>query len=443
MNDTSTRHHIIVVGGGAGGLELATKLGNKLGRRNKADITLVSASLTHLWKPLLHEVAAGTLDSHDDELDYLAQGHWHHFKFRLGQMDGLDRARREIMVAPSLDAEGREFIPRRTFRYDTLIIAVGSVSNDFGIKGVREHCYVLDTPGQAENFHQTLLKKCYAAQTQSAPLREGQLHVAIAGAGATGVELAAELHGSTRKLVAYGLDQIQPDRDIKLNIIEAAGRILPALPERLTNKVAVSLDKIGVKLSLGERIVEATGNGFRTESGSFIPSELKVWAAGIKAPDFLAGLDGLETNRINQLVVKPSLQTTRDDNIFVFGDCASCSIAGTDSFVPPRAQAAHQQASMLVKSMRRRLQGSALPEYVYVDYGSLVSLSRYTTVGSLMGNLLGRWGGNVMVEGLIARLVYLSLYKMHLAALHGYLRTGLMTLSDILVRKHRPGLKLH
>ena len=443
MTVTSKRHHIIIVGGGAGGLELATGLGNKLGKKGKADITLVDATMTHLWKPLLHEVAAGTLDSHDDELDYLAQGHWHHFKFRLGYMDGLDRNKREITLAPSLDEEGKEYIPRRTFQYDTLIIAVGSMTNDFGIKGVKEHCYFLDSTKQAEKFHQMLLKKCYAAQTQSTPLREGQLHVAIAGAGATGIELAAELHGSTRKLVTYGLDQIDPGRDIKLDIIEAADSILPALPKRLSDKAVDALEKIGVKLGLGERITEATAQGFNTEKGNFIASEIKVWAAGIKAPDFLAELDGLETNKVNQLIVNSSLQTTVDENIFAFGDCASCKIPGTDQIVPPRAQAAHQQASMLVKSMRRRLQAQPLPEYKYVDYGSLVNLSRYTTVGSLMGNLLGRWSGSLMIEGLIARFVYLSLYKMHQIALHGYIRTGFMTLADLLVRKHRPELKLH
>lgn len=85
-------HRIVVVGGGAGGLELATRLGDRLGRKGKARITLVDRSRTHLWKPLLHQVAAGSMDQNDHELDYLAQARWHHFEFQLGSMQGLDRA---------------------------------------------------------------------------------------------------------------------------------------------------------------------------------------------------------------------------------------------------------------------------------------------------------------------------------------------------------------
>ncbi len=441
---TSSLHQIVIVGGGAGGIELATKLGNKLGKRKKAEITLIDCTLTHIWKPLLHEIAAGTLDSHADDLEYLAQANWHHFKFRYGRMDSLDRGKQEVSLAPTVDENGVEYIPRRNFHYDTLIIAVGSTTNDFGIKGVKEHCYSLDTREQAERFHSLLLKKCYSAQTSTKPLREGQLHVAIAGAGATGVELAAELHESTRELVAYGLDNIDPDRDLKISLIEAADRILPALPERLSNATVEALQKINVDVRTGERIIEATPDGFKTESGHFIPSEIKVWAAGIKAPDFLQDIDGLETNRINQLVVKSTLQTTRDENIFAFGDCAACPVKpGSEELVPPRAQAAHQQASMLVKSMKRRLQGHALPEYKYVDYGSLVNLSSYTTVGNLMGNLLGRWTGSVMLEGVIARFIYKSLYRMHRIALYGVVGTLLQDIANLLIRKPRRRLKFH
>ena len=444
-------HHILVVGGGAGGLELATALGNKLGKKKKAAITLIDSSLTHLWKPLLHEVAAGALNAFEDELGYLGQGHWHHFRFRLGRMDQLDRVKQEVSLAPTLDDEGNEYIPRRTFHYDTLVIAVGSTTNDFGIPGVREHCMFLDTRKQADHFHQHLLKSYYTAHTQTEPLREGQLHIVIAGGGATGVELSAELHDSTHQLSKYGLDQVKADTDVKITILDASDRILPALPAKLSGKVEKALKGINVEIQTNQKIIEATADGFRTESGELVPAEIKVWAAGIKAPDFLKEIDGLETNHINQLVVKPTLQTTLDENIFAFGDCAACPLiersrkknAGENKTVPPRAQAANQQASMLVKSMRLRVKGkTSLPEYKYVDYGSLVNLSNYTTVGNLMGGF--SWlSGAVMIEGIVARLVYVSLYKMHQIALHGYIRMGLTTLANILTRKAKPRMKLH
>ncbi len=443
MNTTSDLHKIIVVGGGAGGLELATRLGHKLGKKKKADIMLVDGSRTHLWKPLLHEVAAGSLNSNDDEVGYMAQAHWHHFSFRLGYMDGLDRRKQEINLAPSVDEHNEEYIPRRSYRYDTLIIAAGSVSNDFDIPGVKEYCQFLDTRQEADRFHQLLLRKYAAAHTQKGPLREGQLHIAIAGGGATGVELSAELHAATHQLVEFGLDRISPEKDVKITIIDAADRILPALPERLSRCTERLLRKLNIDILSGQRIVKATPDGFHTESGKCIPAEIKVWAAGIMAPPILKDIDGLETNRINQLVVRTNLQTTRDDNIFAFGDCAACPMPGTNEFVPPRAQASHQQASLLVKSMKARLDNQPLPEYRYVDYGSLVSLSRYSTVGSLMGNLASKISGNVFIEGIIARMVYLSLYKMHQLALHGLFRVTLSTIADLLTRKAKPRMKLH
>src|SRR5215475_13143609 len=317
--ESSRLHRIIVVGGGAGGLELVTRLGDKLGRRKRADVTLIDKSRTHLWKPLLHEIAAGSMDFAVHEIDYLAQAHWHNFHYRIGEMIGLDRQRREVQLAAYIDEEGHEVTPRRTFRYDTLIIAVGSQSNDFGTPGVREHAISLDTPDQAKRFHGRLVNAYIRGHAQSQPLRPEQLRVAIIGAGATGAELAAELHYTTRQLVAYGLDRIDPEKDIRINLIEAADRILPALPERLSKAAAALLKDLGVHVHASAKVAEVTADGVKLASGQVIPAELVVWAAGVKAPDVLRDIDGLETNRLNQLVVTPTLQATRDENIFAIG----------------------------------------------------------------------------------------------------------------------------
>ena len=434
-------HHVVIVGGGAGGLELATKLGDSLGRKGRAIITLIDKSKTHVWKPLLHEIAAGSMNPEKHELDYLAQAHWHHFNFRLGSMDSLDRANQAITISPHYDEDGIEVIPSRTFKYDTLIIAVGSTTNDFGIKGASEYSIALDTQVQAERFHRRLHNALVRAQTQVEAIHEGQLEVVIVGAGATGVELSAELHNTTRELTAYGLDKIDPDRDIKISLIEASERVLPALPEKVSESVHSELTKLKVNLYTGERVTEVTSKGVFTHSGRFIPSALVIWAAGIKAPDFLHEIDGLETNRINQLVVNRTLQTTLDNNIFAFGDCAACPWPGHDQTVPPRAQSAHQQASMLIKTVKYRVAGKTeLPEYTYRDYGSLVNLGRYSTVGSLMGSISG---GSLFVEGMFARLMYQSLYKMHLMALHGFFSVFLQTLARIITRRTEAQVKLH
>jgi NADH:ubiquinone reductase (H+-translocating) len=432
-------HRIVVVGGGAGGLELATQLGNKLGGRKKAHITLIEKKRTHFWKPHLHEIAAGSMDIGVYQTNYLAQAHWHHFRYRVGEMIGLDRGPRHVIVAPFVDEDGDRVTPKRRFGYDTLIIAVGSLTNDFGTPGVREHAISLETVAEAERFHRRLVNACIRAYAQGEALRDEQLRVAIIGAGATGVELAAELHNTTRTLVSYGFDRIDPERDIKLVLIEAADRILPALAPRVSAAANKMLDSLNISVRTSARVAEVMPGGVKLATGEVIPTELVVWAAGVKAPDFLGNLDGLETNRINQLVVRPTLQTTRDDNIFVIGDCAACPWLGRPgTTVPPRAQSAHQQATHMVKQIAARLGSKPLTEWRYRDFGSLVSLSNYSTVGNLMGA-----GGNLWLEGGFARMMYLSLYKMHELALHGWWKVTLDTAARLITRRTEPHVKLH
>ena len=435
-------HRIVIVGGGAGGLELATRLGDSLGRKGLAHVTLIEKARSHFWKPHLHEIAAGSMDLHVHATDYLAQSHWHGFRYRVGEMVGLDREQRLVHVAPVVDEEGVSVTPAYTRGYDTLVIAVGSGTNDFGTPGVAEHAIALETPTQAQRFHRRLVNACLRAHMQREPLAPRQLQVAIIGAGATGVELAAELHKATRTLVSYNLERIDPERDIRLNLIEAGPRILPALPARVAGAATALLQGLGVQVRTDARVTAVTAEGVVLASGETLPAELVVWAAGVKAPDFLKGLAGLETNRLNQLVVTPTLQTSRDERIFAIGDCAAAPWLGREDgvLVPPRAQAAHQQASHLVKQIQRQLRGQPLKPWKYRDFGSLVSLGEYSTVGNLMGALVG---GNLWVEGLFARTVYLSLYKMHQVALHGWWKTALGSASRLLTRSTEPRVKLH
>jgi len=437
---SSDKPHIVIVGGGAGGLELATQLGHKLGRKDKAHITLVDKSRTHIWKPLLHEIAAGSMDVGRHELEYQAQGYWHGFKYRYGEMIGLDRASKRVHLAETVDEDGRQITPDRWLPYDTLVIAVGSVSNAFGTPGVYQNAIMLDTPEQAERFNRRLLNACVRANAQPGPVRPGQLHVAIVGAGATGTELSAELHSSLRGLVAFGLDKIDPEKDIKITLIEAAPRILTALPERMADAVTNVLRGLKVDVRTNAMVTEVTSEGVKLASGEFIPSELVVWAAGVKGPPVLQNLDGLEATKNNMLVVKPTLQTTRDDNIFAIGDCAYLVPPGETTPLPPRAQTAHQQSSHLVKQFQRMLRGESLQPFKYRDFGSLVSLAHYSTVGNLMGFVSGK---SMRIEGLIAKTMYRSLYKMHEVALHGPVKVALDTFSRLLTRRTEPHVKLH
>ncbi|MBO1519795.1 NAD(P)/FAD-dependent oxidoreductase [Oceanisphaera pacifica] len=427
---------IIVVGGGAGGLELVTKLGRKLGRKGKAEVMLVDRNRTHLWKPLLHEVAAGAMDAGIDALSYRSHAHNHGFSFHLGSLSNIDRDNKTITLGAMLDEGGQPMLSERTLEYDILVLAIGSVSNDFGTKGVSEHCIFLDRPQQAEHFHDQLMNRFM--QYGEGELSDDKVDIAIVGGGATGVELSAELYNAVEHLGAYGFKNLSPDC-LRLTLVEAGPRILPALPDRIAGMAQKELRDLGVDVRTNTMVVEATKKGLITKNGDLVPATLMVWAAGIKAPDFLKDIAGLETNRNNQLSVKPTLQTSRDEHIYVIGDCAHC-LQDNGKPVPPRAQSAHQMANTTYINIRAQLNNKPLKPYVYKDHGSLVNLSRYTTVGSLMGNLMR---GSMMVEGLFARTVYVSLYRMHQVALHGYIRTGLMMLVGRINRLLHPKLKLH
>ncbi len=436
----SDKPRIVVVGGGAGGLELVTRLGDRLGRKGRASVTLIERRRTHFWKPHLHELAAGTVDLDVHELDYLAQSHWHGFRYLIGEMTGLDRETREVLVGPVLDERGGPIVPARRIPYDLLVIAVGSRINDFGTPGVIEHAIALEDAGQADRFHRRLVNAFLRAHSQAEPLGAGQLNVAIVGAGATGVELAAELHNATRALVSFGLDNIDPDKHIRLHLIEAAPRILPLLPERISEAARRMLERLDVKIHVGARVAEVLPQAVRLADGTLIEAEMVVWAAGVKAPAFLAGT-GLRVSPLNQVLVGPTLQSVDDPAIFAIGDCAAVPWeAQPGRNVPPRAQAAHQQAMHLARALPRQLRGQPLPAWRYRDFGSLVSLGTYTTVGNLMGNFAG---GNIWLEGLFARWMYKSLYQMHQVALHGWWKSTLAALGRTIARRTLPHVKLH
>lgn len=433
---TSGIPKIVVVGGGAGGLELATKLGRKLGKRKKAEIILIDRNTTHLWKPLLHEVAVGTMDEGVDAVSYRGHAIANYFYFRLGTMTGIDRETRQVVLAPMRDDEGKEFLPSTRIDYDYLILALGSVSNDFNTPGVKEHCIFLDSPSQAHRFRNKLLNSFL--RIQRLPDNQEDVRIAIVGGGATGVELSAELHHAVAEFHNYGFNALSNEH-LKVTLVEAGPRILPALPERISSAAHKELISIGVDVKLNTTITKATSSSLETKDGELIEADLLVWAAGIKVPDFMKDIGGLETNRINQLLVNEHLQTRRDPHIFAIGDCAEFT-QPDGKRVPPRAQAAHQMASTCYRNLVALLNNKPLQTYVYKDHGSLISLSNYSTVGNLMGNLNK---GSLFIEGRVARFVYVSLYRMHQVAIHGVIKTALVIFANRINRWLRPRLKLH
>ncbi|MFS1522870.1 NAD(P)/FAD-dependent oxidoreductase [Microbulbifer sp. 2304DJ12-6] len=433
--------NIVIVGGGASGLQLATRLGHyfnptpRLWRRRKpplACVTLVDKERTHIWKPLLHQIAAGALDANMAALNYQVHARANGYEFQLGSLQSLDRKRRTVELSAILDNRGNPLVPARKLEYDYLVLCIGSLGNDFNIPGVYEHCVFLDSSEQAQKFHQQLLDHFLCLETHV----EEKLQIAIVGGGATGVELSAELVDAGRQMGHYG--RIPADA-IEVTVIEAGPHLLPALPPRLGDNAERELGKLGVRVLTGCSIARANATGLTTRDGEEIPAAIRVWAAGVKAPEFLTRLDGLATNHLNQIQVKTTLQTQSDAHIFAMGDCASC-IDGHEQRVPPRAQAAQQMATLVADNLIALAEDKPLEHFYYRDRGSLVSLSKFTAVGNLMGALVK---GSLTVEGRIAGFAYRALYRMHLAAIHGWPKAMLLYLVGQANRAVSPHLKLH
>ena len=430
------RHRLVIVGGGAGGLYLATALGERFERRAEADVLLIDDALSHVWKPLLHEMAAGTLSPAESEVSFLQQARRHHFRFHPGQMESLDRTRRQVWLKPLVDERGSEVAPRRAVGYDTLVIAVGSVVNDFGTHGVREHAMALDSAEDAHRFHRLMLAACGRAELQGS----GPVQVAIVGGGATGVELAAELTEAIADLASYGLRLRRLLSPVQVRVIEAGPRLLPGLPQEVARRVTKDLGRIGVEVLLEQRVTGVGRDHVTLADGGRIPSSLTVWAAGIQGRPVMQCMDGLEVDKSGRLLLRPTLQSTFDDHVFAIGDCAVQTDTPGHHPAPPTAQAAQQQARLLARSLPRRLRGAPLLTFSYRDRGALVSVGRRRAVASLVGLVTGQ---RLTLEGPLARLSYWALHRKHLVRLHGLLRTAALLVAGWLAERTQPRTKLH
>ena len=403
---------IIIIGGGAGGLELATDLGDKLGKTDKAQITLVDKNSYHLWKPLLHEVATGVLDEQVDNIYYASQGQQHNFEFTQGTFTDLDRDSKRITIINHND----ESI---SIDYDILVIAIGSTSNDFGTPGVKEHCIFLDDQNAAIRLRETLINKftsfCSIIDDHQSTDQD-KIRIAIVGGGATGVELASELPNMVETFGACGRNKMCSDL-LDVSVIEATDRILPALPEKTAISITKTLEKQGIHVLTKTMITKAENDGFYPKDGDIIKADIMIWTAGVKAPDYLKEISGLESSRSNQLVVKPTLQTSRDDSIFVIGDCAY-AMQENGHASPPTAQAAHQMAKICYENIINILNNNPLKSFKYTDNGTIISL--HDTAQGVV-KIAGK--SEMSVKGWFALIIHRLLYRMHQASLLGIFKT--------------------
>lgn len=431
---------IVIAGGGAGGLELATRLGDNLGRSGQARIVLVDRWPAHFWKPLLHTVASGKRAAQATEVDYAAQAAGHHFEFQRGDVTGLDRASRTLSLAPLLADNGVEIMPARQLAYDKLVLALGSVTNFFAVPGAADHVLTLDDVPQAQAFHQRFLDGCMrvSARNAAASGDEG-LDIVIVGGGATGVELAAELSHSAHMLARYKVHALDPVRHVRIRILERGSFLLPHLHKRLSKRAARHLRSLGIKVCTDTVVAKVAHDVVIDSEGRAFPSSMTLWAAGVEAAPLCRTLT-LAVNRLGQIMVGPTLQSADDPNIYALGDCASLSNPA-GGMIPPRAQAAHQQALYLADTLGQAPEKAAsMAPFSYRDYGSLVSLGPFAAVGVLSGSVGQR---KFQVGGFVARWLYALMYRKHLMALHGFARMAARTAADWISDKISPPVKLH
>lgn len=406
---------IVVVGGGAGGLELVTKLGDKLGRKKNVQVTLIDQNSTHLWKPLLHEIATGVLDDQTDHISYHAQALNHHFSFQQATLLDIDRDNKCIVVSDANRVALGDENSTITIAYDVLVIAIGSVSNDFGTPGIKEHAVFLDDQNSAIALRDQLLSTFLRFDLEPAK-KQDNVKIAIVGGGATGVELAAELPYMVEKLNKNGYQKLNKQM-LDITIVEAADHILPALPIKLSNSITEFLGDIGITVKTKTMITHADNLGLYPKEGELIAADIMVWAAGVKAPNFLNNIAGLESNRNNQLVIKSTLQTTRDDTIFVIGDSSSYQQAN-GQFVSPTAQAAHQMVSVCAYNIEKFMNDLPMKNFKYSDKGTMIALHH-----SAQGVISTIGESKLTVKGFIAVSVHKLVYRMHLMSLLGLVDT--------------------
>ncbi|MCQ9155260.1 NAD(P)/FAD-dependent oxidoreductase [Acidomonas methanolica] len=420
---------LVIVGGGVAGLALATRLGDQLGRTGQAAITLVDKSFAHVWKPMLHCFAAGTAQNENDRVPFLPHASRHHFEFWPGEITAIDRESRALTLAPVRAADGSEVLGERMVHYDIIVLAIGSRANDFGTPGILEHCLFIDNFVEANSFNEKFRMALLRAFADHEPL-----NIAIVGGGATGTQLAAELHKALELAALYSFGQTPPTLNVTL--LEAGARILPAFPEEVSAAATKELEALGVTVRMNAMVTGADATGYTLRDGGRVDAELRVWAAGVRAPAVTEQFGGLKLTRSGQIEVHPSLQSTEDDRFFAMGDCSF--IVGNP--VAPTAQAARQQAHHLARHLPARLlSGTPVPDWTFRNKGAIVALSDYNGWGTFSGGTV--FGGG-WFRGLSARVGHLALYRQHQFEIYGPWRGLLAMITDGLDRLIRPAVRL-
>lgn len=419
----------MILGGGAGGLELAAALS---GRADMA-ITLVDRVGSHLWKPRLHEFAAGTVNSTLTEISFYSLAEMRGFHFEQGDVQAIDRAARTVTLAPLLAPNGNTIAGPRSLAYEACVIALGGATPDFGTKGVRENAIRLETKADADRFRELFVALMIRARETGEPTR-----IVIVGSGATGIELAAHLRLAERAFTGEGGGKATGPL-LTITILEAAPQIMPGSDDTLRRTVLQRISNLRIEVATDAAVTVVEEEKVAAKDGREWPSDLTVWAAGLVGAPILKTLDAFDLDRRGRIVVDRYLRVEGDEMLFAMGDAASVKLGNSDQPLPPTAQAASQEAEYLSGALPKMLRGERVHPLQYRNRGTLLSLAR--------GGAAGRIGfggtGDILVKGQFAKAAYHGLQRRHQWAVLGPLRGSVAILADIISPTKGPALKLH
>jgi NADH dehydrogenase len=430
----------VVVGGGAGGLELVTRLSRQAPGEGRSggppSVVLVDRALGHIWKPRLHEIATAMQSPAAAESSFLGHASAHGYRFEIGDIQQVDPVSHTVTLAPLLGPDGEDVLPERTVAYGRLVLALGSEENDFGTPGAREHCLFLNSTGQAVQIRDALLLGAFRV----ARGEQDRLSVVVIGGGATGVELAAEINHAIDALWVH--EPTLERSKVQLSVVEAADRLLSANPPEVSAYAARALQARQVELVLGERVAGVDARGVQLQGGRRIDAQLRIWTAGIRGPRVFEQMPSLPRTRSGRVQVDAELRCVGLPDIYAIGDCAEWVDPVDGRAAPYTAQVASAQARYLSTALKARAAGQAVAPFRFESAGAIVSLGDRGAAGNLTTRI-GRHSRDQYVQGYSAKLVYAALYRRHELTIHGWRGALARLLSDWLGRTYQPRLKLH
>jgi len=386
---------LVVLGAGYGGLTAALRLSALVRRRPEVVVHLVDRNPYHTLKTRLHEAAVGRADVSIAIERFLTR---RNIRFHLGEVKTIDLAARTLQV-------GDEAVP-----FDHLVLALGCEANYYGIPGLSERSFPLQSASDADRILDHVHRVCAEAAGQSDPVkRQALLRFLVGGGGLSGVEFAGEMvEHAPERARAFGVDP----SEIEVAVIEGGPRLVPAMGEEFSAAVASKLQSRGVKILTDVRLVRYDDEGAALSDGRVLPTRTVVWTGGIKITALLKA-SGLATGAMGRIQVDGSLQATGHPNVWAIGDNALATDPTTGKPVPTAAQFALQQGRIVAENVVRTLDGNPLRSYHPKVLGEVVSLGRHLAVGWMALP----WAGRLKFAGFVASLLKAAVAERHLVFL--------------------------